>query len=747
MYCYMPPAPPASKIRATTTNTYKDFLGGKATMKEITIAFGPPAAPKINLILFIPNNQKSAVPTILGLNFCGNHTLLDDPRIALPKGWMTKSCPGVKENRASDEGRGKGIDSSWGIEQAIDRGYAVASFYHGDIAPDRPDFTEGVFPHYLKPGQKQPGPHDWGTIAAWAWGVQRAVDYLITDKAIDRNRIAAFGHSRNGKAVILASGFDERIALVFPHQAGCGGTSPSRGKIGESVKAINDRFPHWFNDTFPLFNDNPGRLPFDQHELIALMAPRPVLLTCAVEDTWSNPAGQFEMLQAADKVYRFLHAGGLEIAQMPEPGKLVDSKLGYFIRPGKHSTTPDDWKVLLDFADKHLKSVPLQNTSAAEPPLEWVEPETGHRVVRLSREPGSASLYFHQNPYTESGDKFVITSSRGISTIELKTGKIELIVEGRTSNLVVGRKTRQVFYLKDGTVYATHLYTRATRESVKKPELRSGSGFAVNADETLLVGSFVEGGQQTNFQPPASATPGQRPDSYPGKGEMMERRLAARLPMALYTINIKTGEVKNFYHATDWLNHVQFSPSDPGLMMFCHEGPWHKVDRIWTIRTDGSGLRKIHTRTMEMEIAGHEFFGADGRTIWFDLQTPKGKEFWLAGVVLATGEKIRYKLTRKQWSVHFNVSPDGKLFAGDGGGPNSVAAPGNGQWIYLFTPKNGSLTAEKLVNLESHDYRLEPNVTFTRDVKWIVFRSNMHGPTHVYAVEVTASTRAPAGHP
>jgi oligogalacturonide lyase len=371
-----------------------------------------------------------------------------------------------------------------------------------------------------------------------------------------------------------------------------------------------------------------------------------------------------------------------------------------------------------------------------EPPIEWVDPATGHRVIRLTREPGSASLYFHQNPYTAEGDKMVITTPGGISTIDLKTRKIEQVVEGRASHLVVGRKTRQVFYLKDGTAYATHLDTRETRAIVRRPELRSGSGFAVNADETLLAGSFVEGRVESAPPPPASATPGARADSYPGKGEMMERRLAARLPMALYTINIKSGEVKTFHHATDWLNHVQFSPVDPGLIMFCHEGPWHKVDRIWTVRTDDTGLRKIHTRTMDMEIAGHEFFSADGRTVWYDLQTPKGKEFWLAGVVLATGEKIRYKVEREHWSVHFNAAPNDKLFAGDGGGPRSVAAPGNGQWIYLFTPQNGALKVEKLVNLASHNYSLEPNVTFTPDLKWIVFRSNMHGPTHVYAVEV-----------
>ena len=387
-----------------------------------------------------------------------------------------------------------------------------------------------------------------------------------------------------------------------------------------------------------------------------------------------------------------------------------------------------------------------QNSSANEPPLEWVDSDTGHRVVRLSREPGSASLYFHQNAYTAEGDKLLITTREGLSTINLKTGKIELVVEGRVGSVVVGKKTRQVFYFKGDSVYATHLDTRATRAIVTNPELRegdkvtklnlrSGSGFAVNSDETLLGGSFAEDSASTGQQPQTNPQPA-RADNYPGKGAMMERRLAERRPMALYTINIKTGDVKVFHHVTDWLNHVQFSPTDPGLIMFCHEGPWHKVDRIWTIRTDGTGLRKIHTRTMEMEIAGHEFFSADGRIIWYDLQTPKGKEFWLAGVELATGKQIRYKVARDLWSVHFNVSIDGKLFAGDGGGPNSVAAPGNGQWIYLFTPEKGVLKAERLVNLAKHNYSLEPNVTFTPNMKWIIFRSNIHGPTHVYAVEV-----------
>jgi oligogalacturonide lyase len=288
-------------------------------------------------------------------------------------------------------------------------------------------------------------------------------------------------------------------------------------------------------------------------------------------------------------------------------------------------------------------------------------------------------------------------------------------------------------------VYATHLDTHATREIARfPPEIRGGSGFGVNADETLLAGSYLERTQRPATTEPDRAQ-GKAQDPRLGRDSSLGARLAQRLPMRLYTIDIKTGAIRSFHPSTDWLNHVQCSPTDPARIMFCHEGPWHLVDRIWTIRTDGTGLEKIHARTMDMEIAGHEFFGPDGKIIWYDLQTPKSKVFWLAGHVLMTGETIKYEVKREDWSVHFNVSADGTRFAGDGGGPVSVAAPGNGQWINLFTPKDGVLEAEKLVDLSRHDYRLEPNVTFTPDGRWIVFRSNMHASTHVYAVEVKKS--------
>ena len=217
MYGYLPAAP---KIKATVGKSFNDALGGKATIKEVTIDLGKAGAPKINVLVITPNNVKAPAPAILGLNFCGNHTVLNDPRVSLNPNWIPTSqyCPGVVNNRATDAARGKGIDSEWGVADAIARGYAVVAFYNGDLAPDTPDFTRGVFPHFQAANATKETA--WGNVAAWAWGYHRVLDYLVTDQAIDKNRIAVFGHSRMGKAAMFAAAMDERIAMAFPHQAG-----------------------------------------------------------------------------------------------------------------------------------------------------------------------------------------------------------------------------------------------------------------------------------------------------------------------------------------------------------------------------------------------------------------------------------------------------------------------------------------------------------------------------------------------
>ena len=330
----------------------------------------------------------------------------------------------------------------------------------------------------------------------------------------------------------------------------------------------------------------------------------------------------------------------------------------------------------------------------------------------------------------------LLVEPRGLATVDLTklpATTVESLVEGRSGNIVVGARTRRVFYQKEGVAWATSIDTKETTKIAElSSAMRRCAGFALNADETLLAGSYVESRDDPNAD---GTAPPSRRDFDRARRPSLEEMWQQRRPRRLFTIDVRTGEVRTFHPSTDWLNHVQFSPADPELIMFCHEGPWHKLDRIWTIRTDGSALCKIHARTMEMEIAGHEFFSGDGKTIWFDLQTPKGREFWLAGFDLATGALQKFRVGREAWSVHYNISPDGKRFAGDGGGPRSVAAPGNGQWIYLFTPVDGRLEAERLVDLSTHDYSLEPNVNFTPDGKWIVFQATLHGERNVFAVE------------
>ncbi len=375
-----------------------------------------------------------------------------------------------------------------------------------------------------------------------------------------------------------------------------------------------------------------------------------------------------------------------------------------------------------------------------EPPVSWIDPDTGHRVVRLTREPGSASLYFNQNGYTADGKRLVYTTPDGISVLDLATRQARQAVKGRARLVDAGRKSPRIYYVREGAAFSTDVDTGETRKIAVLPP--RGSIATVNADETLLAGTYVE--DRGNSPPPRP------PDQPRNKGQMMEERWAARLPMALYTVNVRTGEIKVVHKSNDWLNHLLFSPTDPALLMFCHEGPWHKVDRIWTIDTATGLVTKIHTRTMAMEIFGHEFWSADGRTIWYDLQTPRGEDFWLAAYQLSTGARTWYHLQRNEWSIHFNVSRDGTLLCGDGGDPGQVARAPDGRWIYLFRRElipnrgiddkrfvqPGVLRAERLVNMSRHDYRLEPNVSFTPDQQWVVFRSNMHGDTYVYAVEV-----------
>lgn len=425
-------------------------------------------------------------------------------------------------------------------------------------------------------------------------------------------------------------------------------------------------------------------------------------------------------------------------------------------------------------------------------PTSWVDKDTGHRIFRLTDEPGSSGFYFNINAYSPDGQLMAYDAPDGIHVLDLTARKTRLLVpnpptaadeargtpgyfRGGVHTIVAGRKTNSVFFSKFDaatrltTIYKADMYTGEVRKLATLPPRASIA--TINADETLGVGTYTEAGQGAqqeygrNRPVPATASANNRRAQAGNlvqaedKAKMMERRFAAHTPVILYAINLESGEVTTLLHSTDWIGHMLFSPVDPTLLMYCHEGPWQKVDRIWMIRTDGTNNTSIHKRTMAMEIAGHEFWGLDGKSIWYDWQYPESEDFFLAGYNLETRQRTAFHMQRNEWSIHFNLTQGNTFFAGDGGDPGQIAKAPDGEWIELFHPEmlktTGALNAptfwqpgvfhsEHLVNMAHHDYHLEPNVRFSPNHKLVIFTSNMFGPSYVFGVEVARAENAAA---
>ena len=328
-------------------------LDGLADAKEVRITLQYDGREmSFNLLMYMPKGEGTH-PVFVGLNFFGNHTTTDNPKVVVPDAWSrNRETWRVSDNKPTADSRGLGA-SRWPYKEVVERGYAVATVFCNEIDPDVDHgFQYGV--HALMNVSR----HDasWGTLAAWAWGLSRVADYFETDYAVDASKIVVLGHSRLGKAAMWAGAVDERFAMVISNNSGCGGAAISRRQYGETVERINNNFPYWFNGRFKAYSRQEYLLPVDQHQLIALMAPRPVYVASAEEDRWADPKGEFLACVAATPVYQLLGKPGIEADMMPDLNQpLLQGFIGYHIRPGRHDITLYDWMRYVDFADRHFR--------------------------------------------------------------------------------------------------------------------------------------------------------------------------------------------------------------------------------------------------------------------------------------------------------------------------------------------------------------------------------------------------------
>jgi hypothetical protein len=367
MYGHTPELP--SRLRSEVVSIRKDAVGGLATRTLVTLQFfDDPAAPIINLALYVPNAAPKPVPVFLGMGFYGNASLEDDPSIPLSPTWMrpNKNARVDENHRATDDYRGISAHR-WPLAMVLKRGYGVSALYCGDVEPDHIDgWRQGIRGYALKlSGRTERAAGEWGALGAWAWGLSRALDYLETHPAVDARRVAVFGHSRLGKTALWDGAQDERFALVISNNSGEGGASLARRKFGENI-AFSIAHASWrYCDRFRDYIGRADELPFDQHMLLALIAPRPLYVCSATEDGLADPKGEFLSALHAGPAYRLFGLGGVGTTRWPSPEQPVGDTIGYHLRTGDHGIKEYDWAQFLTFADRHLRKIPPNRTIVA----------------------------------------------------------------------------------------------------------------------------------------------------------------------------------------------------------------------------------------------------------------------------------------------------------------------------------------------------------------------------------------------
>ena len=335
--------------------TSDDAINGLAKRMQLSLFFKKgDRTLEVNVLMYLPKSQQKA-PVFLGYNFSGNHAVYNDPNIRLTESWVNNDpSVGIINNQVTEQSRAT-ASSRWPVEEIIKAGYGLVTVYYGDVDPDKNDFSDGIEPFFYQPNQNHPKYDEWGSIAAWSWGLSRVMDYLEKDDLVDSKKVAVLGHSRLGKAALWAGATDQRFAMVISNESGCGGAALSKRIFGETVQIINTSFPHWFCGNFLKYNGNEEELPVDQHMLLALIAPRPLYVASAEDDKWADPRGEFLSAKYASAVYELLGLEGLPAKEMPEVNHPVMGTIGYHIRSGKHDLALYDWQQYIKFADKFLK--------------------------------------------------------------------------------------------------------------------------------------------------------------------------------------------------------------------------------------------------------------------------------------------------------------------------------------------------------------------------------------------------------